>query len=536
LEEEQPVAHSLQIFIDEYVQQLEPLLKQRNAAYWDFTAQGDEQIQQEYARLDTEIRQIHSDKTRFEELKQLSAKPSGNALLDRQAKLMRNNFQSQQMSPDMIKQIVALETDITAEFNGFRAELSGQSMTDNQLKKILKESNNEAERRAAWEASKQIGAQVADRIRQTVELRNRAAREMGFSNYYVMSLQLQELNEDTLFSLFDRLEKSTRPLFIAYKADLDRQLADRFHLPIDQLRPWHYADPFFQDTPEMSGLNLDQYFADKDLVALARQFYQKIGMPVEDILARSDLYEREGKYQHAYCIDIDRQGDVRTMNNMRPNAQWMGTLLHELGHAVYDKNHDDGLPFLLREPAHTLSTEAIAMLMGRFNSEANWLMQYVKVPRDEVAQLAPKLHALDRAGLLIFTRWDLTVCHFEREMYRNPDQDLNKLWWDLVEKFQLLKRPAERNQPDWASKIHIACYPAYYQNYMLGEMTASQLLEFINTKVLGGHAEKFVDSLEVGKYLVNKYFKHGSRFDWNGLLKESTGEELRPEYFAKHLQ
>ncbi len=335
------MAQSLQAFIDEYVQQLEPRLKLRNAAYWNFTAQGDEQIQQEYARLDTEIRQIHSDKARFEELKKLSAKPSGDALLDRQAQMMRN----------------------------------------------------------------------------------RAAREMGFANYYAMSLQLQELNEDTLFALFDRLEKLTRPLFTAYKADLDRQLADRFHLWIDQLRPWHYADPFFQDTPAMPGLNLDQYFADKDTAALARQFFQKIGMLVEDILACSDLYEREGKYQHAYCIDIDRKGDV-----------------------------------------------------------------------------------------------------------------LNKLWWDLIEKFQMLKRPEGRNQPDWVSKIHIACYPAYYQNYMQGEMTASQLLEFINTEVLGGHTEKFVDSPEVGKYLVNKYFKHGSRFDWNGLLKESTGEELQPEYFAKHLQ
>ncbi|HZY45280.1 MAG TPA: M2 family metallopeptidase, partial [Anaerolineae bacterium] len=462
--------------------------------------------------------------------------PSGDALLDRQARLMRDSFQSQQMSPDMIKQIVALETDITAEFNGFRAELNGQSMTDNQLKKILKESNDEVERRAAWEASKQIGAQVVDRVRQTVQLRNRAAREMGFANYYAMSLHLQELNEDTLFALFDRLEKLTRPLFTAYKTDLDRQLADRFHLLIDQLRPWHYADPFFQETPAMPGLNLDQYYADKDIVALAQQFYQKIGMPVDDILGRSDLYEREGKYQHAYCIDIDRQGDVRTMDNVQPNARWMGTLLHELGHAVYDKYHDRSLPFLVREPAHTLSTEAIAMLMGRFSENGAWLRHYLGLSPSETVKFETKLKAFQSAGLLIFTRWDLTVCHFEREMYRNPDQDLNKLWWDLVEKFQMLKRPEGRNQPDWASKIHIACYPAYYQNYMLGEMTASQLLEFINTEVLGGHAEKFVESPEVGKYLVNKYFKLGSRFDWNGLLKESTGEELRPEYFAKHLQ
>ena len=530
------MANSLQAFIDNYVRQIEPLLAQRNEAYWNFTARGDEQSEQEYARLDFEIRQIHSDTVRFEELMKLSAQPSGDALLDRQALLTRNNFQSQQMPPDMIKQIVDLETEVTAEFNGFRADLNGQAKTENELNDILRDSNSEAERRAAWEASKQIGVQVAARIKQTVDLRNRAARGMGYDNFYVMSLKLQELDEDTLFSLFDRLERLTRPLFASYKAELDRQLAERFHTTPEKLQPWHYADPFFQEVPAMPDLNLDGYYADKDPVALASQFYQKIGLPVEDILARSDLYERQGKYQHAYCIDIDRKGDVRTMNNVKPNAYWMGTLLHELGHAVYDKHLDDTLPFLLREPAHTLSTEAIAMLMGRFNSNTNWLMTYPQVPTAEITKLEPKLRARDRAGLLIFTRWDLTVCHFEREMYRNPDQDLNKLWWDLVEKFQMLTRPAGRNQPDWAAKIHIGCYPAYYQNYMLGEMTASHLLEFITSQVLGGQPGKFVDSPEVGRYLVDKYFKLGSRFDWNGLLAAATGEELQPEYFAKHLQ
>ncbi len=530
------MATSLQAFIDEYVKQVEPLFAQRNEAYWNFTATGEESWQKKYAELDTQVRNLHSDKARYEELKKLSAQSSGDSLLDRQALLMRNSFQSQQMPPDTIKQIVALETEITAEFNAFRADLDGQLKTENDLKDILKTENDNELRRAAWEASKQIGAQVADRIKHTVKLRNHAAREMGFENYYSMSLQLQELDETTLFNLFDRLEQLTRPLFAKYKAELDQQLSDRFKLPIDQLRPWHYADPFFQDVPMPPDFDLDHYYADKDPVALATKFYKAIDLPVEDILARSDLYEREGKYQHAYCIDIDRKGDVRTMDSIKPNAQWMGTLLHELGHAVYDKNHDDSLPFLVREPAHTLSTEAIAMLMGRFSGNTDWLMKYAGVSADEAAKLKPKLHAIERAGLLIFTRWDLTVCNFEREMYRNPDQDLNKLWWDMVEKFQMLTRPEGRNAPDWASKIHIACYPAYYQNYMLGEMTASHLIEYITNNILGGHSEKFVDSPAVGQYLSNQYFKLGSRYDWNGLLKASTGEVLQPEYYAKHLQ
>ena len=33
-----------------------------------------------------------------------------------------------------------------------------------------------------------------------------------------------------------------------------------------------------------------------------------------------------------------------------------------------------------------------------------------------------------------------------------------------------LKKPEGRNMPDWATKIHIALYPCYYHNYLLGEL------------------------------------------------------------------
>ena len=65
-----------------------------------------------------------------------------------------------------------------------------------------------------------------------------------------------------------------------------------------------------------------------------KRYYESFGMSIDSILARSDLYEKEGKNPHAYCTDIDRQGDVRVFANIRPNDYWMGTMLHELGHVL----------------------------------------------------------------------------------------------------------------------------------------------------------------------------------------------------------
>ncbi|HLF24689.1 MAG TPA: M2 family metallopeptidase [Anaerolineae bacterium] len=529
------MSDALSAFIQAYTTQVEPLYQALNVAYWNFTTTSDAAAEQAYTQLVTEARALHSDRARFEQLKQLRTSANGDELLARQATLIQNTFQANQLPRELIEQITALETEIQSEFNAFRAEINGQKVTDNQLKKVLREATASAEVRRAWAASKQIGVQVADRVRQLARLRNQGAHQSGFENYYGMSLALDELDQAELFNLFERLDELTRPLFVDYKAALDRQLAQRFHIPVEQLRPWHYGDPFFQEVPPDPALNLDAYFAGKDIVAITRRFFQIIGLPVDDVIERSDLYEREGKEQHAYCTDIDRRGDVRVLANVQPNEQWMATMLHECGHAVYDKFQDRSLPYLLRAPAHTLSTEAIAMLMGRLTTHPAWLVRYAGLTPAEAKQLGARLHAQLRDQLLIFTRWCLTLCNFERAIYRDPEQDLESLWWSLVEKYQMLRRPEQPPASAWAAKIHIGAAPVYYQNYLLGEMNCSQLTEYILSHVVRGDTDRFVSDPAVGRFLVERFFRIGARYPWNDALKHATAEPLKPEYFVKHL-
>ena len=98
----------------------------------------------------------------------------------------------------------------------------------------------------------------------------------------------------------------------------------------------HYEDKFFQQGPKIYNSNIDNFFKEKDISKLTQEYFNGIGLNIDDLLTKSDLYEKEGKYQHAYCIDIDRAGDVRVLCNIKPNQKWMGTMLHEFGHAVYD--------------------------------------------------------------------------------------------------------------------------------------------------------------------------------------------------------
>ena len=131
--------------------------------------------------------------------------------------------------------------------------------------------------------------------------------------------------------------------------------------------------------------------------------------------------------------------------------------------------------------------------------------------------------------MLIFLRWAITLVRFERELYRDPAQDLNRIWWEYVERFQKVTPPPNRKSADWASKVHLASSPVYYQNYVLGELMASQLLQYIYRNVVG--TESFVGHPEVGEYLAEKIFKPGARYRWNTMLEKATGEDLNPEHF-----
>ena len=121
-------------------------------------------------------------------------------------------------------------------------------------------------------------------------------------------------------------------------------------------------------------------------------------------------------------------------------------------------------------------------------------------------------------------------------MYENPDQDLNKLWWDMVEKYQGLHRPEGRNEADWASKIHLTDAPVYYHNYLIAELLASQFAETIGNKVLkvpDPFNWAFAGDSRIGKYFVENVFYPGARYTWNEMIERATGEKLTSVYYAR---
>lgn len=526
----------MQQFITSHVDTVKPLQKEQGLAWWDAATTGKPEAYDRSGELTLKIRRIYSDPKEFAFLKEM--KESGQVkdkVLARQLDVLYRSYLENQMEPDLLETIVDLSSEIEEKFSTFRGTIGGEKVTDNEIKGILKTQKDSERRKQAWLASKQVGSAVAGDLVRLIKLRNRAAKKLGFENYHTMSLALVEQDVEELDKIFAELYDLTNEPFAALKADLDKKLAANCGIEVSELMPWHYHDPFFQETPMVYELDLDVYYADKDVKKLAATFYDGIGLNVESVLAKSDLYEREGKNPHAFSTDIDREGDVRILCNIKNNESWMETTLHELGHAVYDKYQDPEVPYLLRQPAHAFTTEAVAMFFGRLGGNPVWMQKMLDLSdaqRRDIEQVSGKYMQLKQ---LIFARWAMVMYNFEKELYADPDQDLNALWWRMVEKYQFVKRPEGRDAPDWAAKIHFTVAPCYYHNYMLGELLASQLHHHIVHEILKLTSDEnvsYVGQRKAGTFLRKNVFEAGDLYHWNEMIERATGEPLTAKYFV----
>jgi peptidyl-dipeptidase A len=530
-----------------FTSRVRPLEVAVNRAWWDANMTGKKEAYKAKEEAQNKLDAVLADKQQFAAIK--AVKESGkidDPVTKRAIDVIYLACLEKQLDAELLQDLTKLGNEIEEQFTNFRARVPDSSseagfkkLTDAEVRKVLKQSTLSDRRKETWEASKELGKVVEPGLKKLVKLRNEAAKKLGFANFHAMQLALNEQNGADLIKLFDRLDELTREPFKQAKAEIDAELAKQSNVKVEELMPWHYHDPFFQEVPAVFKANLDEIYSRQDIIRLCREFYKGIDLPIDLVIEKTgnDFAPREGKNPHAFCTDITRDGtDVRVLANVVANEYWMATMLHEFGHSVYSSiNIPEKLPYVLRSESHILTTEGVAMMFEKMSKRRRWLEQMgVKV--DDPKAFDETGAKMLRYQLLIFSRWCQVMLRFEKGMYENPEQDLNKLWWDNVEKYQLLRRPAGRNAPDYGSKFHIVGAPVYYHNYMMGELFASQLHHAIARKVYKDADPRtvtYVGNKEVGAFMRRFVFEPGRTMSWNELTRYATDADLSPEAFAK---
>ena len=492
--------------------------KQLNQASWILETTGSSDSADLKGELDAEFRLLFNEPETYQKLLEWE-KESHDPIHERQLNVLIRAFKQNQIPKILCQEIARKEALLAQSYASFRPRINGKELSENDIRTLLKIEKSPVKRREAWEASKQIGKFLAPQILSLVRLRNQGAKTLGYSDYFEMQLDLQEVDSDWLFTILEELSETSKKGYRGVLSQIEERQRQQFGT--HELGPWAWGDPFCQEDP-LDVHELDSLLEGVDILATCTRFYQKMGIDVGPILARSDLYERPGKNQHAFCTHIDRIGDVRTLCNIKPSIKWLETVLHELGHAIYEIGFDPALPWLLREPPHMIPTEAMALLAGRQAYRSESLFHLIGPQKEPLRKKADESL---RRRQLIFSRWVLVMSAFERELYRNPDQDLNRFWWRCVEKYQNISPPPGReDECDWAAKYHIGLAPVYYFSYLLGELFASAI------------EERFVQGLatpKAGEFLQKKLFFPGNRMSWGELVKHVTGSSLNSKAWVK---
>jgi peptidyl-dipeptidase A len=469
-----------------------------------------------------------------------------NELTIRQLKqLLLNAAEGPMTNPELVAKRVAAETKQASLMNGFEFKLNGQKITANQIDDKLEKSSDLAERKAVWEASKEIGPALKENLVKLRDLRNGVAKEMKYPDYFALEVAAYGMTTDEMLKTLDEWMATLRPLYLQLHTWAKYKLAEKYHQPVPKKIPAHWINNrWAQEWPGLvEAANIDKYFEGRKpewIIKTAEQFYTGLGFsPLpQSFWEKSDLYpvppdSKRKKNTHASCSHIDLENDIRSLQSIEPNARWFFTAHHELGHGYYFKAYTlPEVPYLLRLGAAPGFHEGVGELIALASSQVPYLQSRGVLPLEFDADKTAFLldDALARSIPFIYFSCGV-MPHWEADIYAHnlPPDQWNARWWKYVSDFQGIDPPSPRGEEfcDAATKTHINDNPAYYYNYAFATVFKFQLHDYIARKILHQPPQScnYANNKEVGAWL-NNILKKGGTEDWRKVLKEATGEDI----------
>ena len=232
-------------FLSRFERRIAPVERAVKEAWWDLATTGAEEAQKQLVRAGMEYNKLFADRGEHDKVKGWYEERHTleDGLLRRQVEVVYRAFAGHQGDEGVLEQIEELEARANAVYGNHRGLVSGEEVGENGIREILRSSEDEALRREAWEASKSVGREVEEIVRELARLRNRLAREAGYRDHYHRSVDLQEIDPGELSRIMSGLRSATEGPFRRLKESLDARLKERFG--VEAVMPWHLSDACF---------------------------------------------------------------------------------------------------------------------------------------------------------------------------------------------------------------------------------------------------------------------------------------------------
>ncbi len=504
---------------EEFSPFLNKVLRNEEKTAWDFYINSNEETMKAFEVAQDDVTTLFSNKDSYSKFREVD----GSKLSKHEQKQLKNllkTFDERINTGEAFKLLEKKENDIAQKYNSYVPTIDDKEVSKSEISRILQMESDQDLRRKAYEANVKGGDLIADDMIEFFKMRNDFAKSKGFDNFFEYKLKEDyDVDVEFLDKLIDKVYSGAKDKINSIQQKKYNDLKLVFNT--DKLEGWHYG--FLTDSNPEKAVNaiLENY----SIEDISKKAYKGMGYDVDNLIKNGnltlDLYPRKNKNTHGFAFCIKPGEDARILANLRNDSKSLDTLNHEMGHCVYDLGISNDLTVMDREPSSPAFTEAIAMMMGDLPKKENILSGIV--PPDNLNKFKLSLSE-DEAE---FISKSLLIIDFERQIYKNPNQNPVKLWADLR-----LKYRAQDNSPnnEWATIPHYLSHPGYYQNYFRASLMKAQIYNHLK-KVLGNITE----NNQTANYLKENIFSKGASVEEYDLIKQLTGKEFGADDYIKTL-
>ena len=377
-------------------------------------------------------------------------------------------------SPEIISEMQkenALVTEYGKLIASAKIAFEGETYTLSQLSPI-KESRDDARRRAAWEAEGRFFMENADKLdgiyTELAALRQEMGQKLGFESFTELGYRRMMRNSYTKEDVERFREEVVRTVVPAaeriYRARAKRMGFDY---------PMSYADAIMQFE---SGNPRPQGGPD-DIMAAGRDFYHGLSNETTEFIdfmienGLFDVLSREGKAVGGFCTEISDYESPFIFANFNGTSHDVEVMTHEAGHAFAAYEARGIIPSDYQSP--TLEAcEIHSMTMEFFG----WSHAAEFFGKD-----AEKFKYSHLSGAITFIPYGVMVDHFQHIVYENPGMSaagMHGEWRRLMGIYTPWIDPAGMSfygeGRGWQRQTHIYQAPFYYIDYCLAQSVALQ--------------------------------------------------------------
>lgn len=378
--------------------------------------------------------------------------------------------------------------------------LAGKCLTLDDLSRILKKSRKPEELEEAWTGWHQIAPPMRDKYARYVELGNKGAKEIGFTDLGALWRSGYDMRASEFEADIERLWKDVKPLYEKLHCYVGKKLRTKYgkeKVPAGKPLPSHLLGNMWaqqwdgiydivEPYPGQGSLDVDarlkaklekgdkeKTFDAKGMVKLGEGFFTSLGLdPLPQTFWERSLFLRPKDRDvvcHASAWDVTWSNDLRIKMCIEPTEDDLITIHHELGHDYYF-HYYYRLPVLFQQGANDGFHEGIGdtLALSVTPEYLKGLGLLADVPKNEKAKLNVQMKmALDKIAFLPFGllidkwRWDVFSGKTSRA-------DYNKAWWELKKQYQGVAPPSTRTENDFdpGAKFHIPGSTPYIRYFL----------------------------------------------------------------------